>query len=262
MKRSHSETVAGEHDDLGATQTSDADCSEPSTQPISTPAAEGSSHSSPTEALMAASHISASATMPGKVAGKLKEIQDRLYGPIKLEPLLIRVLDTPQYQRLADIKQLGGSVYVYPSANHTRKEHSIGVAHLAGVAATHLRACQPELCIDDEDILCVKLAGLVHDIGHGPFSHMFEEFIHKHGRELAAKGQTEETREQAREEAWEQALELQAHVDALVATGLYVRTHEEASRTGKLLAAPAASGAPAGARCRACHPCCHPRRPS
>ena len=201
MKRSHSETVAGEHDDLGATQTSDADCSEPSTQPIPTPAAEGSSHSSPTEALMAASHISASATMPGKVAGKLKEIQDRLYGPIKLEPLLIRVLDTPQYQRLADIKQLGGSFYVYPSANHTRKEHSIGVAHLAGMAATHLRACQPELCIDDEDVLCVKLAGLVHDIGHGPFSHMFEEFIHKHGRELAAKGQTEEAREQAREEA-------------------------------------------------------------
>ena len=183
MKRSHSKTVAGEHADLGATQTSDADCSEPSTQPISTPAAEGSSHSSPTP-------VSAS-----------KEIQDRLYGPIKLEPLLISVLDTPQYQRLAEIKQLGGSVYVYPSANHTRKEHSIGVAHLAGVAATHLRACQPELCIDDEDILCVKLAGLVHDIGHGPFSHMFEEFIHKHGRELAAKGQTEETREQAREEA-------------------------------------------------------------
>ena len=91
----------------------------------------------------------------------------------------MRVLDTPQYQRLAEIKQLGGSSYVYPSANHTRKEHSIGVAHLAGVAATHLRTSQPELRIDDEDILCVKLAGLLHDVGHGPFSHMFENFMRR-----------------------------------------------------------------------------------
>ena len=163
MKRPHS-------------QCSDADSSQPATQPIP----EESSHSSP---------------------GKLKPIHDRVYGQIKLEPLLMSVLDTPQCQRLAEIKQLGGSSYVYPSANHTRKEHSIGVAHLAGVAATHLRDSQPELCIDDDDILCVKLAGLVHDIGHGPFSHMFEEFIHKYGSELAARGETEEAREQAREEA-------------------------------------------------------------
>ena len=160
MKRPHSET-------------SDADGSEPATQPVPAPAAAEGSHGSSRES---------------------KEILDRLYGPIYLESLLVRVLDTPQYQRLAEIKQLGGSSYVYPSANHTRKEHSIGVAHLAGVAATHLRTSQPELRIDDEDILCVKLAGLVHDIGHGPFSHMFEEFIHKHGRELAAKGETEQAR--------------------------------------------------------------------
>ena len=166
MKRPHSEAHS---------QSSEADCSQ-STQPVP----EKGSHNS---------------------RGKSKEIHDRLHGDIKLEPLLMSVLDTPQYQRLAEIKQLGGSCYVYPSANHTRKEHSIGVAHLAGEAATHLRTSQPELCIDDEDILCVKLAGLVHDIGHGPFSHMFEEFIHKHGRELAAKGETEEAREQAREEA-------------------------------------------------------------
>ena len=70
----------------------------------------------------------------------------------------------------------------------------MGVAPLAGVAATHLRTSQPELRIYDEDILCVKLAGLVHDIGHGSFSHMFEEFIHKRGRELAAKGETEQAR--------------------------------------------------------------------
>jgi hypothetical protein len=124
----------------------------------------------------------------GGRGGKSKMIQDRLHGQVKLEPLLVRVLDTPEYQRLAEIKQLGGTVYVYPSANHSRKEHSIGVCHLAGMAVTHLRDHQPELGISEDDIQCVKLAGLVHDIGHGPFSHMFEEFIHRHGRQLAAAG--------------------------------------------------------------------------
>jgi len=105
-------------------------------------------------------------------------------------------MDASQYSASSgDNSARCGSSYVYPSANHTCKEHSIGVvAHLAGVAATHLRTSQPELRIDDEDILCVKLAGPVHDIGHGPFSHMFEEFIPKHGRELAAKGETEQAR--------------------------------------------------------------------
>ena len=150
MKRPHSET-------------SDADGSEPATQPVPTPAV---------------------------VESESKEILDRLYGPISLESLLVRVLDTPQYQRLAEIKQLGGSSYVYPSANHTRKEHSIGVAHLAGVAATHLRTSQPELRIDDEDILCVKLAGLVHedDLRRGAVRerHVHEADVLRRGARLAA----------------------------------------------------------------------------
>ncbi|CAI0462534.1 unnamed protein product, partial [Linum tenue] len=64
---------------------------------------------------------------------------------------------------------------VYPGAVHTRFEHSLGVYHLAGEVAYRLRAQQdPEFPIEDFDIKTVKLAGLLHDIGHGPFSHTFE----------------------------------------------------------------------------------------
>ena len=110
-----------------------------------------------------------------------KQVQDRVHGQITLDRLLLLVMDTPDFQRLDNIKQLGGCSYIYPSATHTRKEHSIGVCHLAGLMVKHLRTAQPTLGIDDDDELCVKLAGLVHDIGHGPFSHMFEEFVHAAG---------------------------------------------------------------------------------
>ena len=112
-----------------------------------------------------------------------KQIQDRVHGQITMEPLLLQVMDTPEFQRLDNIKQLGGCSYIYPSATHTRKEHSIGVCHLAGLMVEHLRRTQPNLGIDNADYLCVKWAGLVHDIGHGPFSHMFEEFVHREGEE-------------------------------------------------------------------------------
>ena len=111
-----------------------------------------------------------------------KQIQDRVHGQVTLDRLLLEVMDTPDWQRLDSIKQLGGCSYVYPSATHTRKEHSIGVCHLAGVMVKHLRKEQHYLGIDDDDELCVKLAGLVHDIGHGPFSHMFEDFVHSAGQ--------------------------------------------------------------------------------
>uniref|UniRef100_A0A6I8QGK3 HD domain-containing protein n=1 Tax=Xenopus tropicalis TaxID=8364 RepID=A0A6I8QGK3_XENTR len=94
---------------------------------------------------------------------------DPIHGHIELHPLLVRIIDTPEFQRLRYIKQLGGIYYVYPGASHNRFEHSIGVGHLAGCLARELRDRQPELNITDTDILCVQIAGLCHDLGKYQF---------------------------------------------------------------------------------------------
>uniref|UniRef100_A0A667ZLF0 HD domain-containing protein n=1 Tax=Myripristis murdjan TaxID=586833 RepID=A0A667ZLF0_9TELE len=99
---------------------------------------------------------------------------DPIHGHMEIHPLLVKFIDTPQFQRLRNIKQLGAAYYVYPGASHNRFEHSIGVAHLAGQFLQALRDRQPDLDITDEDILCVQIAGLCHDLGHGPFSHLFD----------------------------------------------------------------------------------------
>ncbi|KAF6714555.1 Deoxynucleoside triphosphate triphosphohydrolase SAMHD1 [Oryzias melastigma] len=102
---------------------------------------------------------------------------DSVHGHVELHPFLVKIIDTPQFQRLRNIKQLGGGYLVYPGASHNRFEHSIGVAYLAGVLAKTLQENQPELNITDMDILCVQIGGLCHDLGHGPFSHLFDEMF-------------------------------------------------------------------------------------
>lgn len=109
---------------------------------------------------------------------------DEIHGRVEFCPVVKAIMDTPQVQRLRFLKQLGTADYAYMNVNHSRFEHSVGVAHLAERMCRRLQTRQPNLCITDKDVLCVKLAGLCHDLGHGPFSHvycdMFPKELQKH----------------------------------------------------------------------------------
>ena len=107
----------------------------------------------------------------------MKTFFDPIYGCITISPLLLRFIDTPEFQRLRDLRQLSTVHYVFPSANHTRFEHSIGVCHLARILMSNLREKQPDLCISVRDIELTCLAGLLHDIGHGPYSHLYDHSV-------------------------------------------------------------------------------------
>ncbi|KAF9474606.1 HD-domain PDEase-like protein [Pholiota conissans] len=106
-----------------------------------------------------------------------RDIKDPIHGNIKVYPALARFIDTCEFQRLRNIKQLGTTSFVWPAASHTRFEHSLGVACLARKIATHLRTSQPTLGITDRDIACVEIAGLCHDLGHGPWSHVWDNLF-------------------------------------------------------------------------------------
>ena len=106
-----------------------------------------------------------------------KQIYDPIHGFIIITPLMQKIIDTPEYQRLRDLKQLGAAFYVYPSATHTRFEHSLGVSHLAGNLLLELQKKQPELSLTNKTIDLVRIAGLIHDIGHGPFSHLYDNYV-------------------------------------------------------------------------------------
>ncbi|CAI5490595.1 unnamed protein product, partial [Closterium sp. Naga37s-1] len=99
---------------------------------------------------------------------------------VPLQKTSLSIIDTCEFQRLRHIRQLGVCHYVYPSANHTRLEHSIGTSHLANEVVESLRRQQPELRINDDDVMAVTLAGLCHDMGHGCFSHMLDNSIFSH----------------------------------------------------------------------------------
>ncbi len=105
----------------------------------------------------------------------MKLINDNIHGCITLNNICIKIIDTPEFQRLRDIKQLGTCNYVFPNAIHTRFEHSIGVAYLARKILTHININQPELNISESDILNVEIAGLCHDLGHCILSHAFDK---------------------------------------------------------------------------------------
>jgi len=110
-------------------------------------------------------------------SARVTVFNDSVYGHVELSNLSKHVIDTPHFQRLRDITQLGGVYYVFPAAASRRFEHSLGVAHLALTLVRRLRSDQPELGITDQDELCIEIAGLVHDLGHGPFSHLFDATV-------------------------------------------------------------------------------------
>lgn len=106
-----------------------------------------------------------------------KIINDPIHGHIDLSSDVVDIIDTPQFQRLRNLKQLGVSYYIFPGASHNRFEHSVGVCHLAGTLCERILKEQRELERTEYDIKCASIAGLCHDLGHGPFSHTFEHWI-------------------------------------------------------------------------------------
>ncbi|WP_115865445.1 HD domain-containing protein [Halorussus litoreus] len=103
----------------------------------------------------------------------MKTIKDSVHDHIEVEGVARELLDTPAVQRLRRIKQLGPAHLVYPSANHTRFEHSLGVYYLACEALDHLG-------IQGKQAERVRAAAILHDIGHCPHSHAIEEVVHRH----------------------------------------------------------------------------------
>src|SRR5438445_2975364 len=110
------------------------------------------------------------------MAKKHLEIVDPIHDFIRIYESEIKVIDSSVFQRLRRIRQLAGAHLVYPSAQHSRFEHSLGVTHLAGQAATVLK---DKGFLNSDDVSDLRMGGLLHDLGHGPFSHLFEEVLQK-----------------------------------------------------------------------------------
>ena len=108
-----------------------------------------------------------------------KTVYDPIHGYIKFPDLMWQIIDTPQFQRLRNLKQLATIPFIYPGGNHTRFEHCLGTGHLARDLVTR---CFNGLNTEDEFLInCVSIAGLCHDIGHGPFSHTFNLVLNEIG---------------------------------------------------------------------------------
>ena len=107
----------------------------------------------------------------------IKQIYDPVHGFIPVSQLMVQIMDTQEFQRLRDLKQLGAAYFVFPSATHSRLEHSIGVSFLARETMISLQQRQPELNITARLIELVQIAGLIHDLGHGPYSHLYDDYV-------------------------------------------------------------------------------------
>ena len=104
------------------------------------------------------------------------DIIDPIHDFVRVYGNELKIIDTPIFQRLRRIRQLSGAHLIYPGAQHTRFEHSLGVMHIASMAG---HALHEKGLISVDNIQNLRFAGLLHDIGHGPFSHIFEELLQK-----------------------------------------------------------------------------------
>ncbi len=104
-----------------------------------------------------------------------RTVRDPLWNTIRLDPIAVEIIDTPAFQRLRYIRQLGFAHLVYPGATHTRFDHALGVYHLARTALRGMADRDPGIREDDPDVRLIPYAALLHDIGHYAFSHAIEE---------------------------------------------------------------------------------------
>ena len=121
------------------------------------------------------------------------DIIDPIHDFVRVNSNELKIIDTSIFQRLRRIRQLSGAHLIYPGAQHTRFEHSLGVMHIASMAG---HALNEKGIVSSDNIQNLRFAGLLHDIGHGPFSHLFEELLQKRkmshedmGRDIILKTQ-------------------------------------------------------------------------
>lgn len=119
------------------------------------------------------------------------EIRDPMHGPIRLNPKEMRIVDSPFFQRLRGIKQTGFAELAFPGATHNRYTHSLGAFHLAGNAFNQIFKNFPFQGSEERERLwhCLRMAALLHDVGHGPLSHAIEQAMPARSEVLGGEGQ-------------------------------------------------------------------------
>ena len=121
-----------------------------------------------------------------KKLDETKVLKDPVHSYIHIHYEVIwNCLDSKEFQRLRRIRQLGGDFQVYPTAEHSRFSHSLGVYEIVRRMVTEVKTLCAELT--EYEKVCVMLAGLLHDVGHGPFSHAFEHVTNHSHEEYTAK---------------------------------------------------------------------------
>src|SRR5437868_10217405 len=106
---------------------------------------------------------------------QMEIIRDPLWNNIAVDPLAMRLVDTPAFQRLRYVRQLGLAFLVYPGATHSRFEHALGTYHLARRTLSLFEEHEDYGALGRDECMLARIAALLHDIGHYPFSHALEE---------------------------------------------------------------------------------------